>query len=137
MSENNQNVNLASFAQALQQISNSKVLMAVIPQLFTSGEMIKDGKTDNVLLAVIGNKAELMALAYVNYRGERCSAARKFLDFYLRGTPAVGGLARKQGSEIGQALGGGNRGKVFTRRTWWQRNVSERGKGEFKEQDVE
>lgn len=108
----------------------AKVLEGIIPQAFSSGDIIdaEKGGIDEWKMSKISGRA-MLSLIYFRHRGEHDGVRfyKEFSDLFLRGSHSIEGLGLKLLESIAVGLaGGGSKRKLMKKPGWVGRHITKR-----------
>ena len=117
--------------QALQAQAIADLLKLILPQGFTSNEILGSGERgliDEWKMTKFSGRA-MLSLIYFQHRGENDNVRfyKQFVDLFLRGSHSIDGTTLKmlENVAIGMTSGGG-RGKIVKKPGWVGRHVTNR-----------
>lgn len=117
--------------QQIQMQALADLLKLVIPQGFSSNEILGEGergKIDEWKMSKFSGRA-MMSLLYFRHRGvnDKVRFYEEFTEYFLRGSHSIDGLGLKLLETISIGLaGGGRRGKIIKKPGWVGRNITKR-----------
>lgn len=117
--------------KAIQAQANAEILKIIVPQAFTSGDIMDKGagQIDEWKLTKFTGKS-MLSLLYFRHRGEHDGIRfyKEFVDHFLRGSHSIDGSGLKMLENIAIGMSGGGGSKRIVRRPGWLgRNITKRG----------
>ena len=117
--------------QLVQAQALAKLLGMIVPQAFTSDEVMDEGdgrKIDEWKMTKFSGRA-MMSLLHFRHRGENDGVRfyKELVQYFLRGSHSIDGTGLKMLESISVGLvGGRSRGKIVKKPGWIGRNVTQK-----------